>query len=52
MTATGTGKTHTAFQIIYRLWKCEVKKRILYLVDRDVFLLTNCINSVKFDFRS
>lgn len=33
--ATGTGKTYTAFQIIYRLWKSGVKKRILYLADRN-----------------
>lgn len=32
--ATGTGKTYTAFQIIYRLWKSRTKKRILFLVDR------------------
>ena len=32
--ATGTGKTYTAFQIIYRLWKSGAKKRILFLVDR------------------
>jgi type I restriction enzyme R subunit len=32
--ATGTGKTYTAFQIIYRLWKSEAKKRILFLADR------------------
>ena len=32
--ATGTGKTYTAFQIIYRLWKSGVKKRILFLADR------------------
>ena len=33
--AIGTGKTYTAFQIIYRLWKSGVKKRILYLADRN-----------------
>jgi type I restriction enzyme R subunit len=33
--ATGTGKTYTAFQIIYRLWKSRTKKRILFLVDRS-----------------
>lgn len=32
--ATGTGKTYTAFQIIWRLWKAGIKKHILYLVDR------------------
>src|SRR5262245_24793165 len=34
--ATGTGKTHTAFQIVWRLWKAGVKKRILFLVDRNI----------------
>jgi len=32
--ATGTGKTYTAFQIIWRLWKNKTKKRVLFLVDR------------------
>ena len=32
--ATGTGKTYTAFQIIWRLWKAGRKKRILFLADR------------------
>ena len=34
--ATGTGKTYTSFQIIWRLWKAGVKKRILFLVDRNI----------------
>ncbi len=34
--ATGTGKTYTAFQIIWRLWKSGAKKRILFLVDRNI----------------
>ncbi|MBL8892221.1 MAG: DEAD/DEAH box helicase family protein [Planctomycetaceae bacterium] len=34
--ATGTGKTYTAFQIIWRLWKAGTKKRILFLVDRNI----------------
>ncbi len=34
--ATGTGKTFCAFQIIWRLWKAKVKKRILFLVDRNI----------------
>ncbi|MBI2398774.1 MAG: DEAD/DEAH box helicase family protein [Xanthomonadales bacterium] len=34
--ATGTGKTYTAFQIIWRLWKSGSKKRILFLVDRNI----------------
>ncbi|MFW6333435.1 MAG: EcoAI/FtnUII family type I restriction enzme subunit R [Thermodesulfobacteriota bacterium] len=33
--ATGTGKTYTTFQIIWRLWKARVAKRILFLVDRN-----------------
>lgn len=37
--ATGTGKTYTAFQIIYRLWKSGFKKRILYLADRNNLIL-------------
>lgn len=36
--ATGTGKTYTAFQIIYRFWKSGRKKRILFLADRNVLI--------------
>ena len=36
--ATGTGKTYTAFQIIYRLWKNGRKKRILFMADRNVLI--------------
>jgi len=36
--ATGTGKTYTAFQIIYRLWKSKAKKRILFLADRNALI--------------
>ena len=36
--ATGTGKTYTAFQIIYRLWKSGTKKRILFLADRNALI--------------
>ncbi len=36
--ATGTGKTYTAFQIVYRLLKSGLKKKILYLVDRDALV--------------
>jgi len=36
--ATGTGKTYTAFQIIYRLWKAKIKKRILFLADRNALI--------------
>ena len=37
--ATGTGKTYAAFQIIYRLWKSKIKKRILYLADRNNLIM-------------
>ncbi|MGF9697164.1 EcoAI/FtnUII family type I restriction enzme subunit R [Paenibacillus sp. MABNR03] len=36
--ATGTGKTYTAFQIIFRLWKSKKKKRILFLADRNILV--------------
>jgi type I restriction enzyme R subunit len=36
--ATGTGKTITAFHIIWRLWKAGVKKRILFLADRNILV--------------
>ena len=36
--ATGTGKTYTAFQIIWRLWKSGQKKRILFLADRNILV--------------
>ena len=36
--ATGTGKTFTAFQIIWRLWKAGAKKRILFLADRNILV--------------
>ncbi len=36
--ATGTGKTFTAFQIIWRLWKSKRKKRILFLADRNILV--------------
>ena len=36
--ATGTGKTYTAFQIIWRLWNAGIKKRILFLVDRTALI--------------
>ncbi|MEO5332467.1 MAG: DEAD/DEAH box helicase family protein [Magnetococcus sp. YQC-5] len=36
--ATGTGKTYTAFQIIWRLWKAKQKKRILFLADRNILV--------------
>lgn len=36
--ATGTGKTYTAFQIIWRLWNAGIKKRILFLADRTALI--------------
>ncbi|MGH8494117.1 MAG: EcoAI/FtnUII family type I restriction enzme subunit R [Moraxellaceae bacterium] len=36
--ATGTGKTYTAFQIIWRLWKSGTKKRVLFLADRNILV--------------
>ncbi|OYO30561.1 EcoAI/FtnUII family type I restriction enzme subunit R [Janthinobacterium sp. PC23-8] len=36
--ATGTGKTYTAFQIIWRLWKSGTTKRILFLADRNILV--------------
>lgn len=36
--ATGTGKTYTAFQIIWRLMKNKLKKRVLYLADRNILI--------------
>ena len=36
--ATGTGKTYTAFQIVYRLLRSDLKKRILYLADRNILI--------------
>ena len=36
--ATGTGKTYTAFQIVYRLLRADLKKRILYLADRNILV--------------
>ena len=45
--ATGTGKTYTAFQIIWRLWKSGQKKRILFLADRNILIDQTMVN----DFR-
>lgn len=36
--ATGTGKTYTAFQIVYRLLKAGLVKKVLYLADRNVLI--------------
>ena len=56
--ATGTGKTYTAFQIVYRLLKTELVKKVLYLADRNVLVdqsieqdfkpLTNTIHKVSY----
>lgn len=45
--ATGTGKTYTAFQIIWRLWKAGAKKRILFLVDRNILADQTRVNDFK-----
>jgi len=45
--ATGTGKTYTAFQIIYRLWKSRTKKRILFLADRNILVDQTMANDFK-----
>ncbi|MCU0756414.1 MAG: DEAD/DEAH box helicase family protein [Xanthomonadales bacterium] len=49
--ATGTGKTYTAFQIIWRLWKSSWRagkqKRVLFLADRNVLVNQTMVN----DFR-
>lgn len=45
--ATGTGKTYTAFQIIWRLWKAGIKKRILFLADRNILVDQTMTNDFK-----
>lgn len=45
--ATGTGKTYTAFQIIWRLWKARRAKRILFLADRNILIDQTRINDFK-----
>lgn len=45
--ATGTGKTYTAFQIIWRLWKSKTKKRILFLADRNILVDQTMTNDFK-----
>jgi len=45
--ATGTGKTFTAFQIIWRLWQSKARKRILFLADRNILIDQTMVN----DFR-
>lgn len=45
--ATGTGKTYTTFQIIWRLWKAKIVKRILFLVDRNFLADQTLVNDFK-----
>ncbi len=45
--ATGTGKTYTTFQIIWRLWKAKRAKRILFLVDRNILADQTLVNDFK-----
>ncbi|MFP4121158.1 MAG: EcoAI/FtnUII family type I restriction enzme subunit R [Coleofasciculus sp.] len=45
--ATGTGKTFTAFQIIWRLWKSRTKRRILFLADRNILIDQTKTNDFK-----
>jgi len=45
--ATGTGKTFTVFNIIWRLWKTKVARRVLYLADRNILVDQTIVN----DFR-
>lgn len=45
--ATGTGKTYTTFQIIWRLWKARTAKRILFLVDRNILADQTLVNDFK-----
>jgi type I restriction enzyme R subunit len=45
--ATGTGKTYTTFQIIWRLWKAGVAKRTLFLADRNILIDQTLVNDFK-----
>ncbi len=45
--ATGTGKTYTTFQIIWRLWKGGVVKRVLFLADRNILVDQTLVNDFK-----
>jgi type I restriction enzyme R subunit len=45
--ATGTGKTYTTFQIIWRLWKAGIVKRVLFLVDRNILVDQTLVNDFK-----
>lgn len=45
--ATGTGKTYTTFQIIWRLWKARAVKRVLFLADRNILIDQTLVNDFK-----
>ncbi len=45
--ATGTGKTYTTFQIIWRLWKAKAVRRVLFLVDRNILADQTLVNDFK-----
>lgn len=45
--ATGTGKTYTTFQIIWRLWKAGAAKRVLFLADRNILVDQTLVNDFK-----
>jgi type I restriction enzyme R subunit len=45
--ATGTGKTYTAFQLIWRLWKAGTVKRVLFLADRNILVDQTITNDFK-----
>lgn len=45
--ATGTGKTYTAFQIIWRLWKAKKVRRVLFLADRNILIDQTRVNDFK-----
>ena len=45
--ATGTGKTYTTFQIIWRLWKAGAVRRVLFLADRNILIDQTLVNDFK-----
>ena len=45
--ATGTGKTYTTFQVIWRLWKAKAVRRVLFLVDRNILADQTLVNDFK-----
>jgi type I site-specific restriction endonuclease len=45
--ASGTGKTYTAFQIIWRLWKSGQARRVLFLADRNILVDQTCNDDLK-----